>query len=64
MEAFFGKRIFTDSQKLEKDRLEIIERLKKKQLQDLEFHNKKKTHRKDYEIGQKIYVKVNKRLGT
>lgn len=64
VEAFFGRRIFTVPHELEKDRLEIIDRLKQKQVQDIEFHNKKKLPQKDYEIGQKIYVKVNKRLGT
>lgn len=64
VEAFFGRRIFTVPHELEKDRLEIIQRIKQKQEKDTEFHNKAKSPQKDYEIGQKIYVKVNKRLGT
>lgn len=64
VEAFFGRRNFSDPQELLKDRVEIIERLKGKQAQDLEFHNKQKLPAKEYKIGERIFVKVNKRLGT
>lgn len=64
VETFFGKRISTDPQYLDRVRAEIVKWLTEKQLEDIEYHNKRKTPPKTYEPGQTIFVKENKRLGT
>lgn len=64
VEAFFGRRVGTNPEGTEKERGEIIQRLKAKQVEDRNYHNRKKTPPKTYEPGQHIFVKENKRLGT
>lgn len=64
VEAFFGRRVFTAPQELEREKMEIVEKLKQKQASDMRVHNKNRTNHKDYEPGDKVFVKVNKRLGT
>lgn len=49
---------------IEKAKQDTVKRLKEKQLEDITYHNKKKTEPRTYEPGQTIYVKENKRLGT
>ncbi|CAD7015210.1 unnamed protein product [Ceratitis capitata] len=61
---FFGNRIFTCPQQLEKQRLDNTSQLKKKQDLDRSYHNKKRSEIKDYSPGEVIYVKINKRLGS
>lgn len=64
VEAFFGKRVNIDQRDTEKEREETIQRLKEKQVEDINYHNKKKSPPKTYETGQTIFVKENKRIGT
>lgn len=64
IEAFFLGRVTTNPQDIEDLKLEIIKRIGEKQLEDMSYHNKRKTLPKTYESGQIIYVKENKRLGT
>lgn len=64
VDAFLGRHKSDGPENLEKERLEIIDRIKKKQAKDIDFHNRTKLPPKDYEAGQKVYVKINKRLGT
>lgn len=64
MDLDIGLTIDFSPQDYEKTRLSNIERLKRKQEEDLAYHNKKKTPAKNYVPGQLVYVKNNKRLGT
>lgn len=64
IEVFFGKRVTTDHNQIEEERKINEERLKLKQCEDLEFHNKKRNIGKNYQPGDVIFVKINKRLGT
>lgn len=64
VEAFFGKKVSTDPQDLEKERTEISQKLQEKQLGDISYHNKSRSPPKTYEQGQEIFVKENRRLGT
>ena len=64
IEAFFGRNVSTDPNLYEKARQENIEAIAKKQEKDLETHNRKRKPQKNYSIGDTIYVKINKRLGT
>lgn len=41
-----------------------INRLKRKQEKDIQYHNKKRKPIKKYEVGQTIFVKHNKRIGS
>jgi hypothetical protein len=40
------------------------DKIKRKELKDLNYHNKKRKPIKNYNVGDVIYVKHNKRLGT
>lgn len=62
-ELFLGKINRANPEDLEKIRTNNIEKLKNKQDKDIEQHNKKRLPMKTYEIGESIYVKMNKRLG-
>lgn len=64
VEAFFGRRISTDPKVIKKEKENISQRLKEKQTEDIDYHNRTKTTPKIYEPGQTIFVKENKRLGT
>lgn len=64
IELFFGRRVSTSPEQYENARKENIEAIVKKQAKDIENHNKKRKPFKDYIPGQKIYVKINKRLGS
>lgn len=63
-ELFLGKINRANPEDLEKIRTNNIEKLKNKQQKDIEQHNKKRLPMKTYEIGESIYVKMNKRLGS
>ena len=63
IEIFFGRKC-RNQKEIEDERKEISNRLKEKQEQDLEKHNKDRDKIKNYSVGEKIYVKVNKRLGS
>lgn len=64
IELFFGRRVNTNPEQYENARKENIEAIVMKQEKDIKFHNKKRNPFKNYSPGQKIYVKINKRLGT
>lgn len=64
VEAFFGRRVSSDPVLIEKARLENIQKIKSKQIADLEFHNKSRHPIKDFLPGDIIYVRQNKRLGS
>lgn len=64
IETFFLGRVSTNPQEIERVKLDTIKRLQQKQVEDMNYHNKKKTIPKTYESGETIYVKENKRLGT
>lgn len=42
----------------------MIKKIKAKQESDLNYHNKDRSVPIEYKVGEEIYVKVNKRLGT
>uniref|UniRef100_W8ABC9 RNA-directed DNA polymerase n=1 Tax=Ceratitis capitata TaxID=7213 RepID=W8ABC9_CERCA len=62
VDIFFNRN--NDPQKALIEKEEIINRLTEKQKQDLEYHNKNRQEPKTYSVGQKIFVKINKRLGS
>lgn len=64
VEAFLGKRANMSQDDIEKERSEIAQRLKEKQAEDINYHNKKRTQPKTYTPGEIIFVKENRRLGT
>lgn len=64
VELFFGRSVNVTPEQYEKARRENIEALVAKQSKDIEYHNKHRKPFKSYSPGQKIYVKINKRLGT
>lgn len=64
IDIFFGRNISMDPNKLEQARKENIETLKKTQQSDLKQHNKSRQPVKQYNPGDSVYVKVNKRLGS
>lgn len=64
IEVFFGRNVSTDPDQFEKSRQDNISRLKEKQALDLLNHNKKRKPIKNYNTGEVIYIKVNKRLGS
>lgn len=64
VEAFFNRIVTTDPSQLERERLQTIKKLTKKQEKDLQFHNKKRQALKVFDPGKIIYVKVNPRLGN
>lgn len=46
VEAFFGRRVGTNPEDTEREREEVIQRLKAKQVEDRNYHNRKKHHPK------------------
>lgn len=64
IDIFYGRNVSTDPDQFERCRHETIERLRAKQEKDITYHNKKRQPEKDYEVGQTIYVKHNKRHGS
>lgn len=64
VESFFGRRIYTNPEQYEKARQNNIQRLRQKQEQDLTLHNKHRKPFNNYNIGQTIYIKINKRYGN
>lgn len=63
-EAFFGRKSYGNDAEREKDRIQMINDIKKKQLADLYYHNRNRKEPTSYSVGEVIYVKQNKRLGT
>lgn len=64
IELYYGRIPRLNPEQFEKTRLINIEKIKAKQEKDIKYHNKKRKPQKDYQIGQVIYVKNNKRLGS
>lgn len=64
IELFYGRIVSTSPEQLENSRKDNIEVLKAKQIKDLDSHNKKRQPIKDYHVGEEIYVKNNKRVGS
>lgn len=64
IELFYGRIVSTDPEQFEKSRQDNIEQLRDKQNKDISFHNKNREKIKTYEVGQVIYIKHNKRLGS
>lgn len=64
VELFFGKKPNADPKTIEVMRQKNIKKLKSKQLKDIKFHNKKRSPVKNYNKGDNIFVKINKRLGS
>lgn len=64
IELFYGRIVSTDPEQFEKSRQDNIEQLRDKQNKDISFHNKNRQKIKTYEVGQVIYIKHNKRLGS
>lgn len=64
VELFFGRSPRFTPEDFEKNRINNLEKLKEKQQKDIRHHNKKRKPLKNYETGQTIYVRHNKRLGT
>lgn len=64
VDLFFGRPTSSDPDSREQIRAANCEKLKRKQQQDLQYHNKNKSEIINYEQGDKIYVRQNKRLGT
>lgn len=64
VDLYFGRTVDFSPQDLEITRLSNVDRLKRKQENDLAYHNKNRKPIKEYVPGQLVYVKTNKRLGT
>lgn len=64
IELFLGRNPRISPEEFEKTRSNNLEKLKAKQQKDRELHNKKRKDIKQYEVGQTIFVKHNKRLGS
>jgi len=63
-DIFFGMAACNDPEKAEENRKKIVDKLTGKQKADLEYHNKNKNEVKNYEQGEVIFVKIDKRLGS
>lgn len=64
VETFFGRTVSSDPQQIVNERIETTKRLQEKQKKDLDFHNKNRKDLKNYQIGDTIYVRINKRIGN
>ena len=64
VDLFFGRPTTFGPEDYERTRLNNYERLLRKQENDLANHNRVREEPKEYQEGQKIFVKQNKRLGT
>lgn len=64
LDVFFGRHLTTDPEQYEKSRQNNIEKLKQKQMADLQNHNKERNEIINYQPGQEIFVKQNTRLGS
>lgn len=64
VELLLGRLPNITPEQFENIRLKNVERITKKQQEDIGYHNKSKTAPKQYAPGDIIYVKNNKRLGT
>lgn len=64
VDLFFGRTVHFGPEEYEKTRLSNVEKLKQKQQKDLNYHNRKRHEIKNYNLGDKIYVRRNKRIGS
>lgn len=64
VELYFGRCSRITPEEFEKSRLDNIEKLKQKQYKDREYHNKRRKPAREYKIGETIFVKHNKRIGS
>lgn len=64
VELFYGRSSNANPATIEKVRQDNIKKIQNKQIKDIEQHNKKRSQIKNYNKGQTIYVKHNKRLGS
>lgn len=64
VDMFFGRNVSFGPEDYERTRLSNIEKLKTKQTKDLKFHNKTRKPPRNYNIGDIIYVRHNKRIGN
>lgn len=64
VEIFFNRKVRAYPDLYKNEQQQIITRLKEKQQLDLQYHNQSRKVPIKYEVGQKIFVKENKRLGT
>lgn len=64
VELLMGRVPNVNPEELENIRLTNIQKLKRKQYIDMEHHNKTRQPIKDYEIGDIVYVRQNKRKGS
>jgi len=60
----FGTTIPNDPEKSKENRKKIVEKISGKQKTDLDYHNKEKNEIRNYEQGETVYVKIDKRLGS
>lgn len=63
-DAFFGRKFSTDPEGMRNEKEDIIQKLKEKQTEDINYHNRTKAKSKTYEPLQPIFVKENRRIGT
>ena len=64
VDVFFGRPLAAKSDNVEEIRKETLGKLKMKQEKDLLYHNRNRQDAVDYKVGEKIFVRQNKRLGT
>lgn len=64
VEAFYGRTPNANPEELEEARRNNVQKLREKQNKDLKYHNTKRKPIKNYEVGQVIFVKHNKRIGS
>jgi len=63
-DIMFGTTIPNDPEKSKENRKKIVEKISGKQKTDLDYHNKEKNEIRNYEQGETVYVKIDKRLGS
>lgn len=64
VDAFFGRKSHGNPKERENDIAKMIKQIKDKQASDMNYHNCNRGVPKEYKVGETIFVKVNKRLGT
>jgi len=64
IDIFFRNTIPNTPEDIRNQREEIIQKIQKKQLYDLEYHNKNKNLPKHFRPGEIVHVKIDKRLGS
>lgn len=64
IETFFRSNITNTTESIERKREEIRNKITGTQITDLNYHNANKNTPRSYAIGEEVYVKINKRLGS